>query len=272
MPEYARILTNHEEMEELTDLIRMNGTGTDGQKKDLVEDTILYFEDGEVNVKAFDPMASIWLNIQGPFEGIRNDGSLVIGNIVEFIDYIERFGDRVIVTIEEQAGAYNITFTDEERKDGAISAKDEALINSVQDVEALPFSYNPETDDYPGSEENGIFLDTWFACDVDDIKDVIKDGDTTGIRKYPIEADNGHVTIRVGEEDGWIETSFDADGGEGQARSVYAYGVDNIFNNLSGKVEFYFMDEGVSWIHQSAEDGDTDYQIDYMMAEDEEGV
>lgn len=269
MSDYARILTNSSEMKEILELVQMKGVTPDGQTKALVEDTIIHFTEDSFWVKAFDPMASVWVHVQGEFEGVRNPGTLVIGDIGEFTDYLGRFGENCIVAVEEESGVYYLTFDDEERKTGRYSATDEAHIKSVQDVEALPYEYNPEEHDYPGAHEQGIVLDTWFACNVSDINDAIKDGDTTGIRKYPIASEDGFVQIKVGDAEGWIETTFDAEG-EGEARSVYGYGVDNIFGNLSGEIEVYFTENSVSWIHQSVEDGNNDFQIDYMMAEDEE--
>lgn len=264
--EYARIVTNAPEMEELTDLIRMKGTGTDGKTKALVEDTIIEFhEDDTLSVKAFDPMASVWAHIRGDFDNVRSPGKLLIGEIDEFRDYLNQFGDRTIVAVEERSDSFFLTFNDEQRKDGAYSATDEAHIDSIQDVEELPYQFTDEMD-YPGVPEKGIFLDTHFTCDVSDITDVISDGDTTEVREFPFAVDNGDVQVRVGDDSGWIETSFAADG-EGEARSIYGYGIGNVFNNIEGEITIYLADNSPMWVHVDNEE--VGYTADYMIAEDD---
>ncbi|MFB6236992.1 MAG: hypothetical protein ABEH81_01340 [Halopenitus sp.] len=268
--EYARVVTNSTEIEELTDLVRMKGKGTDGKVTSLVEDAIINFEDDWVSVKAFDPMASVWTHIRGDFEDVRSQGRLAIGSIDDFRSYLDRFGDKTIVSEEERGGVFYLTFNDENRKDGAYSATDEAHIQSVEDVEELPYQYNTDEMDYPGVPEQGIYLDTWFRCDVSDITDVINDGDTTEVRKFPFAVEDGHVSVRVGSDDKWIETEFDAYDGGGQAESLYGYGVDNVFSNISGEIEVYLADNSPMWIR--ADNEDMDYVADYMIAEDEESA
>lgn len=268
--EYARIVTNANQMEELLSLVRLHGTDTDGSKKSLVKDTVLTFEDGHVDVKLFDPMASVWGHVRGPFDGVRGDGQLVIGSIEDFLTYLSRFGEHTQVTVEEREGSAYVTFDDEDRKSGAYPADDITHIDSIQNVDQLPFSYDPEEGEpsegnVPMAGDVGVSLDTWFRCDVAEIQDVLDDGDTTDVREYPIMVDDGSVQIRVGDHSGWIETDFVADVGEGEAASVYAYGMDNTFSNLEGQVTLFLSDDNPMWIHCPDHNG---YTVDYMVAED----
>lgn len=271
MSEYARVVTNSDEMNEFLDFVWMKGVDTNGQTRELIEDAIIHFTEDAVWCQAFDPLASVWVEVVGAFEGVRRPGKLVIEDIEQFRDYIDRFGDNTVLDTEERGGAYYITFDDEHRKTGAISAVDEVHVESAQDLEELNVTYNPEEHEYPGNHEAGFLFDTWFACDVSDITDVTTDGDTTEVRKYPISVDNGTVEVRVGDDSGWIETTIEAEG-EGVASSVYAYGVDNIFSNLKGRVEVYLVEGGPAWIHQPPDEGDTDYTVNYLLAEDEDAA
>ena len=268
---YARIVTNHGEMVELTDLIRLRGTGTDGTKSSLVKDAVVHFEGDEVDVEVLDPMASVWAHVRGPFDGVRSAGRLTIGSVADYREYLARFGDKTLIETEERNDGFYLTFDDEDRKQGGYSLTDEAHIKSNEDIDQLPFSYDPENDDYPTAQSGGtlIELDTWFTCDVADIKSVLDDGNTTEVRKYPITAEDGEIQVRVGDDSGWINTEFEANEGVGVASSVYGYGIDNVFSNLSGEVTVYLMDDGPMWVHQSAEDGDTNYTLDYLVSEDQ---
>lgn len=269
--QYARVVTNHNEISELTDLLRLRGVGTDGKTSSLVTDTILHFGDNEVSTKVFDPMASVWGHVEGPFDGVRRSGKLVIDSISDFRGYLDRFGEKTIVEVEDRDGVAYLTFNDEERKSGGYAATDEVHIKSSQDVDALPYSYDPSKGTpsegvTPGAEAAGIYLDTWFRCDVADIQDILEDGDTTEIRKYPLSVEDGSIQVQVGDEDGWIETEFVADSGEGIASSVYGYGIDNVFSNLSGEVTIFLADDSPMWVYSEDQDG---YEVHYMIAEDE---
>lgn len=271
MSDYARVVTDSTEMEEILSLVRMKGVGTDGKKKDLVEDAIVQFDDGTVSCKFLDPMKSIWGHARGPFEDVRSGGRVLIGDINYFGSYLDRFGEKTILAVEEQDGVFYLTFSDEDRKEGQYTATDEAHIGSVEDVDRLPYSFDQENYDYPGAYEATppTLLDTYFRCNVADITDVIEDGNTTDVRKYPIEVDGGTVQIRVGDDEGWIETEFDPIKAQGTASSLYGYGMDNVFSNLDGEIDVYLADGSPMWIHQDEDDGEIDYAIDYMIAEDE---
>lgn len=264
--DYARIVTNQQEMSDILSKIRLKGTDTDGQTVSLVEDTILKFEDGKVWTRAFDGMKSVWVEIDVQFDGIRNEGSLIIGDISYFLDWLSRFGDSTIVehrTKEDSNELYTM-FNDEERKEGGYPTDDESHIESVQQVNMLPYEYDPETDDTP-SAPNSVYLDTWFECPVSEIVDVLEDGDTTEVRRYPFSVEDGHIQIRVGDDSSFIETDFQADEGEGTAASIYAYGIHNVFSNLSGEVTVYLTDDQAMWVHQETEE----MTVDYMVAEEE---
>lgn len=256
-------------MSELLDLVKMHGVGTDGSTSKLVEDAMLEFGDDEVSIKVLDKMASVWAHVRGPFDNVRRGGSFMVDDIDRFGNWMGRFGDRTVVSIEEQDGLFYVTFSDEDRKEGQFTAEDESHINSAQNVEDLPYEFDQENFDCPGAYDENIMLDAHFTCDVSDITDVINDGDTTEVRKFPIMVDDGHVQFKVGDDDGWIETEFTADSGEGYAESIYGYGMDNVFSNISGQVTVYLADDCPMWIHQDRETGELDYAFDYMIAEDE---
>lgn len=264
--QYARIVSNESEMGEILDKIRMRGKDTDGQVTPLVEDTILTFEDGQVHTRAFDPMKSVWVRLSWPFDNIRQEGRLVIGDISEFRSYLGRFGEQTVIEQKVTEETVEIRFNDEERKVGGYPAQDEEHIKSTQQVDQLPFEYDVEEDDHPAAPAKGVYLDTWFTTEVAEIKDVLEDGDTTQVRKYPLSVEDGHVQVRVGDDTGYIETEFHADAGEGTAASMYGYGMDNVFSNLSGEITVFLTDDGALWVHQTTDDG---AQLDYMIAQDE---
>lgn len=265
--QYARIVTNEEEMREILTKIRMKGKDTDGQTTSLVQDTILHFEDDRVVAKAFDPMKSVWMHYRGPFSGIRREGSLVIGDISEFLSYLGRFGEKTIVeeSVSDDGDILEIQFNDEDRKEGGYPAEDEEHITSIQNVEELPFVYDAETDEFPYHQTSDIELSSWFETDVAEIKDVLADGDTTQVRTYPISLEDGHVQVSVGDDSGYIQTDFQASEGEGDAGSVFGYGMDNVYSNLSGEVKVYLGNDAPMWIHQEEEG----VVLDYMIANDE---
>lgn len=269
--QYARIKTNHAEIQELTNLIRLHGTGTDGKTSSLVTDSIINFGEDDVSVKVFDPMASVWAHVRGPFDGVKRPGNLLLGSISDFRNYLSRFGEHTIVELSDRDGVAYLTFDDEDRKSGGYTATDEAHIKSADDVDQLPYEYNPEKGTpsegvVPAAEAAGVYLDAWFRCDVADIQDILEDGDTTEVRKYPLTIEDGSVQVQVGDDDGWIETDFVADSGEGVASSVYGYGIDNVISNLTGEVTIFMTDDGPMWIYSEDQYG---YEVDYMVAEDE---
>ena len=262
--QYARIVTNYNEIADITDLIRMGGTDTDGQKVKLVKDTVLTFEDGQVRATSFDGMNSVWNDVRVDFDGIKREGKLVIGSISEFRKYLKRFGENTIVEQVERDDGMWLEFKDEDRKNGAYPARDEEHIKSVKNTDQLPFRFD-EGDDCPVAPSKNIDLDTFIVTEVSEIKNIIDDGDTTDVRKYPMSVEDGEVTVMVGDDSGYIQTQFSAEG-EGEASSVYAYGVDNVFSNLSGEVTIFLADEAPMWVHQDGES----HTLDYMIAQDME--
>lgn len=261
--QYAKVKTNYDEICEITDKFRLYGKDTDGQKTKLVTDGILRFEDDQVHTRVFDGMKSVWADISIDFDGIKREGILVIGSISQFRTYISRFGEHTIVEqVDRDDGAW-LEFNDEDRKEGAYPATDKDHIDSTDKVDQLPYQYDPETDEFPHAPTKNIEMDTYFIVEVEEIKDIIEDGDTTEVRRFPIYVDEGSVSVKVGDQDGYIETTFEAEG-EGEASSVYAYGVDNVFSNLTGEVEVYLTQDGAMWVHQETEE----HTLDYMIAED----
>lgn len=256
----AKFLTNYDEFAELTDLMRMRGTDTDGSTVTLISDGIFHFEDDQVSVQAFDPMKSVWVNLRKDFSGIRQEGRLVLGSISDFRKYLNRFGEKTLVTTEGE----QLKFEDETGKTGGYDVTDEAHIESIQGVDQLPFKFDAD-DDFPNDPDRELLLDTWFTVDVGEIQAIIEDGDTTDVRKYPLSVESGEVQVRVGDQSNWIETSFTAQAGEGAASSIYGYGMDNVFGNLNGTVDAYLIPDGPLWVHYDEED----YTIDYMIAQDE---
>lgn len=261
--QYAKIKTNYDEISDITDKFRLYGKDTDGQKTKLVTDGVLHFRDDQMQTRVFDPMKSVWADVRIDFEGIKREGKLVIGSISQFRTYIKRFGQHTIVEQVERDDGMWLQFNDEDRKEGGYPATDEDHIDSTDKVDELPYEYDSETDEFPHAPAKGIEMDTYFVTEVTEIKDIIEDGDTTEVRRFPIYVDEGSVSVKVGDQDGYIETTFQAEG-EGEASSVYAYGVDNVFSNLSGEVEVYLTQDGAMWVHQDTED----HTVDYMIAED----
>lgn len=258
----TRIVTNHNEMSNVLDKVRMRGTDTDGEKVSLVGDVILTFdeEEGQVETKVFDGMRSVWCHLRKDFDGIREGGELVIGNIKDFTKYLERFGENVVVEQREDEHGERIYFEDENNKRGSITATEREHIASKESVDELPFEYDEEADE-PVSEKVGP-IEPYFVTEASEMQSILSDGDTTQVREYPISLEDGEVDIRVGDQEGWIQNTIETEG-DGVADTVYAYGMGNVFPQLSGEIKVHIMTDGPMWIHHS----DGEWTLDYMIAE-----
>jgi len=261
----VEIVTNHGEMKEILEKAKMRGTDTDGEKVSLVGDAILSFDEEEnrVQVKVFDGMRSVWGNIRRQFGDIRTGGDLVIGDIKDFLKYLDRFGEEVTIEQRETETEERLFFSDQSGKRGSIPATDEDHIASADRVDELPFEYDEEKEVPIRGQDNPI--EPYFKTEASEIQSIIEDGDTTQVREYPITLEDGEVEVRVGDDEGWIENTINAEG-EGVSASLYAYGMDNVFSQLSGEVKVHIMQDGAMWVHQDREV----WTIDYMIAEKSE--
>lgn len=262
-------------------MVQCKGKTPDAEELTLVDNFYIELEpipdkNAEVpiprlHVNAIDKMQSVYVDFsmykrdEGGLTEINGSGKMPIKSTEEFISYLNRYEpeDEVEVTYNgKQIFISKIDGT----KTSCIPVGSKSSIKSHIGVKDLPFEWRddkPYFTDIPDGEEP-IPLDCILKLDTAVVKSVIDDGDVVEMRIYPFLVEKDKCTITVGEsKSGYISTELDAEVNNpyDEVRSVYAYGMDNIFGNLSGEIEIFMNNDMHCWIVKQTKD----YRVNFML-------
>ena len=169
---------------------------------------------------------------------VPSAGSMCIGNVIKFGKYLDRFNNSDTVTIESTENRISI------KKPGKVARFPMASEDSIEGREAVEVLKRFVKKDgvYASAKTN---LNVSLSLVADDVKRVVDDGEAVDQRIYPWTLSENGLMVKVGEEQtGIIETeipieSLNCGTGSVDVKTSYAYGIDNLFGNLSGRVKIY---------------------------------
>lgn len=251
-------------IKEVFKLIKLEGKDPDGSTVSMIENCLLVAKDGKITTLALSKTQTVIAFIEYKKIDIITEGEIPIGSIDIFLDYLKRFENDDVVTIETTENKINILranpkkianipMTAKENIDDSLRA--EGIKDSIKEVDGVMKFRDTE-------------MTAKMKVNAHHIKQVLDDGSVVSLsRKYPISIGE-EVICKVGDDrSGMIETTIPVETKEGTATSSYAAGIDNVFNSLSGNVDVYIAEHGPMIVIKSDGDINVKYVIAPLMEE-----
>jgi hypothetical protein len=234
---------------QLNRMTSMKGKDQRGKEYCVIPDYLLVAHGTETNsscVKISDPFLEIeaidtrkaltllliWNKVE-----VLEAGAIPIGDAEKFADYLERFNASDDVVLKTEGNDLVITRAEPFKK-ARYKLADLESLTTVKGASEMIAKWNFSGENV-GTEKT--HFDFKMTVDALKIKEVTQDGETVNQRVYPILVEDGMVTMNVGSESlGSIETDIGAkiENYTGvKCKSAFAYGLDNIFSNLTGEVQ-----------------------------------
>jgi hypothetical protein len=206
----------------------------------LMDALIVVTKEG-LKIEAMDVQKHIAIRLYHSVESVEEEGSLPIGSIEQFEQFIGRFNPDDLV---EVSTVENLLIINREspRKVARFPLGDISAINSK---DAPIFAKFQSIDGF--YKFSKLDYNLKFVVDAEKILAVIEDGEVVKQRIYPWNVADNKLVIKIdGGVAGEIETDIPLESVEGKfkkASSGYAAGIDNLFSNLSGKVNIFMVDD-----------------------------
>ncbi len=236
------------ELREICELVSLEGKDLKGKSFRPIPDFIIdagMDKPDILQVRAKNKGGQLALDLSFKLkETIAKPGQLVIGDTENFLGFLDRFNasDEVIVSTTENK---IIMTRSNPKKVARIPMADQSTVET-KDAQNFLDKYIKGPDGFYQTTKTKF--DVRLSLKAEDIKNVIDDGEAVKQRIYPWHLDQSGLNIKVEGPEGEIETSIpwktletasplDQSGGPMlRVDSAYAYGIDNIFGNLSGDV------------------------------------
>ena len=201
----------------------------------------------ELSIEAIDTLKHLGLSLHYLIDSVEQEGSLPIGDIELFENFLERFNPDDVVTVETASNRIVITRENPRKVAKVPMAALEAILSKdVPFFKTLGFSKTNFV------ETEKLKPNLKIVFDAEAMQNVIADGDVVKQRIYPWVIKDGKFTVTVGTETyGEIETeikltsieSNPENPGPQHVETGYSSGIDNLFGNFSGKVTVYLVDQ-----------------------------
>ena len=201
----------------------------------------------ELSIEAIDTLKHLGLTLHYLIDEVIEEGSLPIGDIELFEDFLERFNSDDVVAVETATNRIVITRENPHKVAKVPMASLEAILSKdVPFFKTLGFSKTNFV------ETEKLKPNLKIVFDAEAMQNVIADGDVVKQRIYPWVIKDGKFTVTVGTETyGEIETeiklhsieSNPENPGPQNVETGYSSGIDNLFGNFNGKVTVYLVDE-----------------------------
>lgn len=238
-------------LEEICRLASLKGKNPQGKEYVAIPDFLLSVSnDKMVCVKAVDSKGAIAVDLAYKGINVLTPGVIPIGDVEKFVKYLSRFNSSDEVTVETTENRIILERKEPYKKATIPMASVDSISSNKNAEQILSNFQKTETGFFKSKKTN---LNIRLTLNADDIKSVIDDGEVVGQRIYPWQLAGNLLFIKVGSEQlGEIETAIpiikrdrDYKPVEGEedpgyyTKTSFAYGVDNIFGNLSGEIQIY---------------------------------
>jgi hypothetical protein len=253
-------------LNEICELVSLKGKDIKGKVNTPIPEFMIVANSGKLLVTSMDAGKHIALQLNYN-ANIVEPGPIVIGNVEEFQMYLSRFSSSDEITVKTSPNRIFI-IRDKPYKKATIPQSDKSIIIG-QDAEQFLNRFKKTPDGY--FESTSTKFNVKLVLNNSDLKDVIDDGEAVKQRVYPWIYNLKGLTIKVGEEsEGMMEaevltTCSVQDGSEPNINTLFAFGVDNIFGNLSGEIQLYLANNiGISPV--IVEKKTDEYEVRYILA------
>jgi hypothetical protein len=238
----TKIKTKISEFRKICDLVSLIGKDTKGKQILAIPEFLIDASQNAVKIKAVDKGNHLAIDLTYNVE-VLESGPIVIGDVGYIQDFLNRFGSSDEVTIATTENKIIIT-RESPKKVARIPLASEESLDKKDAKGFLEHFKKNDKGFYETSKTNFNIKLTVLASK---IKDVIDDGEAVQQRVYPWSIVDNKLVVKVGaEQSGIIETDIGFEDStitkDTKVISAYAYGLDNIFNNLSDKVTLYLSE------------------------------
>lgn len=237
------------DLEEICRLVSLKGKNPQGKEFVAIPDFLMVVGNPSgsipvgVHVMAVDNKGAIAVDLDYPGIKWSKSGLVPIGDVEEFQRYLARFNSSDEITLSTTENKIIITRKAPYKVARIPMADVEALTTSKGADQILQNFKRTEAGYFQSKKTH---LNLRLTLNADDIKNVIDDGEAVKQRIYPWKLENGKLSIKVGTEQlGEIESDIkvvvDEVEGSIKTKASFAYGIDNIFGNMSGEVQVYLQ-------------------------------
>jgi len=248
----TKLICSISDLEEVCRLVSLKGKNPQGKEYTAIPDFLVEVHEnvetgkGLITTKAVDNKGAIAVGLEYNVPKVEVPGLIPIGDVEKFQKYLSRFNssDEVIVETTENK---ILIVRPKPHKVARIPMASVDSLSSNKNAETILNNFQKTPEGYYKSSKT--FLNLRLTLNADDVKNVIGDGEVVGQRIYPWKLADG-LTIKVGTEQlGEIETQINLLKVESNSdqptntKTAFAYGIDNIFNNLSGEVTVYLANQ-----------------------------
>jgi len=238
-------------LEEICRLASLKGKNPQGKEYVAIPDLLLQVFNrisgsmpgkSAVIVKAIDNKGAIGVALINYNVNVLEPGVIPIGDVEKFVKYLSRFNSSDEVTVETTENRIILERKEPYKKATIPMASVDSISSNKNAEQILSNFQKTETGFFKSKKTN---LNIRLTLNADDIKSVIDDGEVVGQRIYPWQLEENRLVIKVGEERlGEIETvipttKVETETPPANTKTSFAYGVDNIFGNLSGEIQVY---------------------------------
>lgn len=243
-----------QDLEEICKLAGLKGKDPRGKEYTALPDFLMSCEEkmggiSYIKIKAVDNKGAIALHLVYKNLTIIEPGLIPIGDVETFQKYLSRFNSSDEVTVSTTENRIVLTRQSPKKVAYIPKASVEALTTHKGAEKILrTFKFDAETDGYPRSSKT--YLDLRLTLNADDIKSVVDDGEVVQQRIYPWKVEGNKLSIKVGSEQlGQIETDINLlkiepqETSPASTKTSYAYGLDNIFSNISSEIKIYLANK-----------------------------
>ncbi len=239
------------ELRELCQLVSLSGKDVKGKQFMPIPEFLINASEGSLKVAGIDKGNHLALEISYKAEVVL-PGPIVVGDVEKFLGFLDRFNSSDTISLKTTENKIILT-RETPYKKASIPMAHSDTIEGKNAVQFLEKFKKAESGFYETSKTK---FEVKLTLDAENVKDVIDDGEAVKQRIYPwklIETGGpNQLMIKVGseqsEQSGEIETSvpvknisFGASSGTINVATAYAYGIDNVFGNLTGEVFVYFV-------------------------------
>ena len=229
---------------ELCQLVSLSGKDLKGKEHLAIPDFLLTVNADNLEVKAVDSKGALAVHLTYKIRPIT-PGIIPIGDVDVLLNYLSRYNSSDDITVSTTENKLILTRKNP-LKVSRIPLASLETITTSKGADTILQNFQPTPTGYFASKKTN--WDLKLTLKAEDVAEVIEDGEVVKQRIYPWKLENG-LTIVVGTEQlGEIETSILIKEMSGETptppktKTSFAYGIDNIFSNLSGDVNVFLVD------------------------------
>lgn len=255
------------DFKELCHLVSLEGKDGKGKSIRPIPEFVINAELGKVYIAARNQGGQLVVSLTYKSLTTINPGQLVVGDVEAFLGYLDRFNSSDEVTLSTYENKLMITRSSP-KKVARFPHSDVTSVETRDADVAVSKFVKKETGFFETPKTKfGIKLE----LSAEDVKDVIDDGEAVGQRIYPWNLSTSGLSVKVASETAEIETDIPikkiskADEEPVNIQSAYAFGLDNVFNNLSGQVDISLANN-IGACPMIIEQETTKYYIRIMVA------